>query len=65
MILLIYTPLLLRPAALGVRVYADVCNSCTIATRDFADIYTQTLRGTGLRGKGVYINKIATQLWYK
>ena len=36
-----------------------------MAMRDFADIYSQTLRATGPRGKGVYISKITTQSWYK
>ena len=35
-----------------------VSNSYTIAERDFADIYTQSLRAAGPRTAGVYVSKI-------
>ena len=37
---------------------AYVCNSYTMAARDFADIYTQSARATGPRAAGVYVSKI-------
>jgi len=36
----------------------------TMAVRDFADIYTLTLRPASL-GSGVYVNKITMAWWYK
>ena len=35
-----------------------VCNSYTMAARDFADIYTQSPRAAGPRAAGVYVSKI-------
>jgi len=35
---------------------AYICTSYTMAMRDFADIYTHTLRAVGLRGKSAYIS---------
>ena len=36
----------------------SIINSYTMAARDFADIYTQSLRATGPRAVGVYVSKI-------
>ena len=33
-------------------------NSYSMVVRDFADIYTQSLRAAGLRAAGVYVSKI-------
>jgi len=38
-----------------------ICNSYTMAVRDFADIYTQTPKAAGPNCKGVYISKITTK----
>ena len=37
---------------------AALCNSYTMAARDFADIYTQSARAAGPRAAGVYVSKI-------
>ena len=36
----------------------DISNSYTMAARDFADIYTQSLRAADPRAAGVYLSKI-------
>ena len=51
-----YTVLLLYCVILFWRpISAYIYNSYTMAERDFADIYTQSLRAAGQRAAGVYI----------
>ena len=42
---------------LHVRGNIYICNSYTMAARDFFDMYTQSMRAAGPRAKGVYITK--------
>ena len=50
----IYNPVV----SFDLRCQSGICNNYTMAARDFADIYTQSLRAAGPRAAGVYVSKI-------
>ena len=46
----------------SIHIVNVLCNSYTMAARDFADIYTQSPRAAGPRAAGVYVSKISSSM---